>query len=74
MHTRLHGDCRIGHASARREHYPCPQPVAVGAAHRLGAGYQHGLFFAGQDNQVRTDHRHLILVPHPPPGIQHGTP
>jgi hypothetical protein len=37
MHTRLHGDGRIGQASGRCEHYPCPQPVAVGAAHRLGA-------------------------------------
>jgi hypothetical protein len=39
MHTRLRGDCRIGHASGRREHYLCPQPVAVGAARRPDAGY-----------------------------------
>jgi hypothetical protein len=36
MHIQLHGDRGVGLAGGRCQHYPCPQPVAVGAAHRPG--------------------------------------
>jgi hypothetical protein len=38
MHTRLPGDRGVGLASGRRQHNLGPQPVAVLAAHRPGAG------------------------------------
>ena len=60
-HPHLGGDRGVVLVGRRGEHDRGSQPVAVGPAHRLGPGRQHGLLFAGQDNLVWAWHGHAFL-------------